>query len=587
MTRPDPVKRELIRNALETVADNMMLAVVRTARSSVIKNNMDFSASICDASGELVAQGLAVPIHLGSIMPALAGCLAYFAGDVHEGDVLVNNDPYAGGSHLNDIFMFKPVFVDGRRVAFVGLILHHTDMGGRVPGGNVADSNEIFEEGLRIPPSKLVDRSTLNLTLWRIIEHNVRMPQRNLGDLRAQLAALDMGEREVLRLYAEHGADEMQRYMADLIDYTERLTRSAIAALPQGSYEFCDWTDDDGVGGGPVRIALRLVVTGARLIADFTGTSPQTGGALHTNYWFTASCTYAALRAVFDPDMPNNAGFYRPIEIVAPEGSWVNPVYPAALGARGLGGYRVRQVVLGALAQMLPGRVPACVGGSEFALMMAGVRVDGRRFLHLDFHNTTGTGGGPDRDGQDAGPYCLGNSANTPVELIEAESPILVEEYAFLPDTGGPGRYRGGNGIVRSYRLLAERATLQLRSDRERTAPWGLFGGSAAVPARSFLNPGTVREERLPSKFTRQIRRGDVFRAELAGSGGYGDPLDRDPNAVRDDVMQEKMSLGHARESYGVVIDASTLAIDEEATSRMRASRRTTSTEHAADRNAK
>ena len=567
----DPVKRELIKNALVTVADNIMLSVVRTARSTVVKNNMDFSASICDADGQMVAQGLAVPAHLGATMPALKGCMDHFGDDIAEGDVLATNDPYSGGSHLNDIFMFKPVFAGGRRVAFLGLILHHTDMGGRVPGGNAADSNEIFEEGLRIPPVKAVERGRLNSTLIRIIEYNVRVPDRNMGDLRAQLAALNLGEKELLKLLADHDIDEFVRYMKELPDYTERLARAGIAALPDGEYEFTDWNDDDGIGSGPVKVHVKLTVKGEEITADFTGTSPQTGGALHTNYAFTASCTYAALRSVFDPGMPNNAGFYRPIKVIAPERSWVNPVFPAALGARGQGGHRVRQVVLGALAQMLPDRMPACVGGSEFAIVISGYRPDGKRFLHLDFHNNTGLGGGPDRDGQDAGPYCLGNMANTPVELMEAESPIVVDEYGFLPDTGGPGKYRGGLGIVRTYRLLADEGMMQLRSDREDHSPWGLFGGKAGAPARSYLNHGTPKEQRVPSKFMRKIAKGDVFRGEMAASGGYGDPFERDVKAVLEDVLQEKMSVGHAASAYGVIIDPATLKVDEAKT---RAARR-------------
>jgi N-methylhydantoinase B len=572
----DPVKRELIKNRLVTIADNMMLAVVRTARSTVVKNNMDFSASICDSDGQMIAQGLAVPVHLGATMPALRGCLDYFGEDIQEGDILASNDPYAGGSHLNDIFMFKPVFADGRRIAFLGLILHHTDMGGRVPGGNAADSNEIHQEGLRIPPSKLVERGQVNRTLWRIIEHNVRVPERNAGDLKAQMAALGLGEKELLKVAADHPPDELDRYMKELVDYSERLTRAGIRQLPEGEYEFADWNDDDGIGSGPVRIQVKLTVKGDTIVADFSGTSPQTGGALHTNYWFTASCTYAALRSVFDPHMPNNAGFYRPITVIAPEGCWVNPVYPAALGARGQGGHRVRMVVLGALAQMLPDRMPACVGGSEFAIVIAGRHRNRKPFLYLDFHNNSGLGGGPDRDGQDAGPYCLGNMANTPVELVEAENPILMEEYAFLPDTGGPGKYRGALALVRSYRLLADEAMLQLRSDRERFAPWGLFGGKSGASARSYLNKGMPNERRIPSKFMGTIRQGDVFRGEMAASGGYGDPFERDPAAVLEDVRQEKMSVRHAFEEYGVVILAETLRLDVEATRRERSERRRT-----------
>ena len=574
MTTIDPIRRELVKNALVTIADNIMLSVVRTARSTVVKTNMDFSASICNAEGQMVAQGLAVPAHLGATMPALKGCTDFFGDDIHEGDILVSNDPYCGGSHLNDIFMFKPVFVGGRTVAYLGLILHHTDMGGRVPGGNAGDSNEIYQEGLRIPPDKIVIRGEVNRSLWRVIETNVRVPERNAGDLRAQMAALNLGEKELIRLFAEYDTDELCAYMTSLLDYTEALTRAGIRRLPEGEYEFTDWNDTNGIGGPPVRIHVKLTVKEDTLVADFTGTDPQSGGALHTNYWFTASCAYAALRSVFDPGMPNNAGFYRPITVIAPEGCWVNPVFPAALGARGQGGHRVRMVVLGVLAQMLPDRMPACVGGSEFSMVIAGRYPDGRPFLHLDFHNNSGVGGGPDRDGQDAGPYCLGNMANMPVELIEAESPVLMDEYGFLPDTGGPGKYRGALALVRTYRVLADEALVQLRSDRELHAPWGLFGGKSGASARTWKNYGTPAQERLPSKFMVTMKKEDAVRGEMAASGGYGDPLERDALAVENDVRQEKMSVAHAFEQYGVVVHAQTLTLDAEGTTSERTRRR-------------
>ena len=565
----DPIKRELLKNALTTIADNIMLQVVRTARSTVVKNNLDFSACIFDGAGQVIAQGLAVPVHLGAMMPALKGCLDYFGEDLAPGDILASNDPYAGGSHLNDIFMFKPVFVHGERVVFIGLILHHTDMGGRVPGGNAADSNEIWEEGLRIPPSKIYEAGRVNTTLLRIIEHNVRVPERNLGDLRAQVAALDLAEKELLKLFSDYPVAAFRAYATDLLDYTERLTRAAIRELPDGEYEFTDWNDEDGIGGPPIEIHVTLKVRGDEITVDFTGTSADRGGALHTNYWFTAACAYAALRSVFDPAMPNNAGFYRPIRVIAPERTFVNPVFPAALGARGQGGHRVRAVMLGAIAQMLPDRVPACPGGSEFSIVFAGYE-NAKRFLMLEFHNNTGQGGGPDRDGQDGGPYCLGNMANTPVELLEAEYPLLIEEYAFIPDSGGPGRYRGALGLVRQYRMLADNVTVQLRSDRALHQPWGLFGGGGGRAARTILNPGRDDAQALPSKLLRKIAKGDVFRGEMAAAGGWGDPLERDPARVAEDVRQEKMTLTHALDVYGVVIDAATLAVDDAATTARR-----------------
>jgi N-methylhydantoinase B len=568
----DPIKRELLKNALVTITDNMLVMIVRTARSSNVKNSMDFSAAILDASGELVAQGLAVPVHLGAMMPALKGCAGFFAADVAQGDVIASNDPYSGCSHLNDIFMFKPVFAEGELIGWIGLILHHTDLGGRVPGGNATDSNEIFEEGLRIPPVKIVEAGRLNATVMRIIEFNSRVPQRMVADVRAQIATLEQAERDMNKLIAAWRRDELKRYMRDLIDYAERLARAEIAALPDGEVEFTDWNDDDGIGGPPVRLHVKLVKRGDEMHVDFSGTDYRLGGAVHSHYSFTASCAYAAIRTVLDIDIPSNAGLYRPIKVTAPVGTFVNAPYPAALGSRGQSGFRIRSVVLGALAMLMPERMTACPGGSEFAIAVAGYDANKQRFVHLEFHNSTGHGGGPDRDGQDAGPNCIGNLANVPVELLEAENPLRIEQYAFIADTGGAGRYRGGLAIVRDYRILADEALVQVRADRATHQPWGLFGGETGAGARNFLNPATPVEERLPTKFVRTLRRGDLFRAEMAAAGGYGDPCERDVRAVEDDVIKGKISREHARERYGVVI--SEKGIDHAETVRLRARRR-------------
>lgn len=575
MTKIDPVKRELLTNALVTISDNMLVMVVRTARSANVKNSLDFSSVILDADGTLAAQGMAVPVHLGAMMPALRGCMDHFGDEVADGDVLVSNDPYSGGSHLNDIFMFKPVYVSGRRVAWIGLILHHTDLGGRVPGGNAPDSMEIFEEGLRIPPLKLVEAGRINTTLMRLVEFNTRVPERTLADVSAQLAAVEQGGRDVQALAGTWGADEFSRYMGDMIDYSERLTRQELAALPDGETCFEEWNDDDGTPGGqPVRIHVRLVKRGSEIIVDFSETDRRVGGAVHSYYAFTASCAYAAIRTVLDLGIPSNAGCYRPIRVIAPEGTFVNAAFPAAFGSRGQSGYRIRSAVQGALVLLLPDRLTACPGGSEFAITVSGKDAQGERFLHLEFHNTTGHGGGPDHDGQDAGPNCIGNLANMPAELIEAENPLLVEEYGFLPDTGGPGKYRGALGVVRQYRFLSDDVMVQSRSDRFKHAPWGVFGGRPGATARSYLNPDRPAREALPSKFMRQLMKGDVLRVEMAASGGYGDPLERDPHAVAEDIVQQKMTLQHALEEYGVSVDPASLRVDLEATAAKRTARR-------------
>lgn len=566
----NPVKRELLNNALVTIADNVMVMIVRTARSSNVKNSLDFSAAVLAGDGQLVAQGLAVPVHLGAMMPAINGVLAGLGDEVEDGDVLISNDPYSGCSHLNDVFMFKPVFAAGRRVAWVAIILHHTDLGGRVAGGNAADSNEIFEEGLRIPPCKVVAAGKLNTTVMRFIEFNTRVPQRVVADIRAELAAVELAARELADLVAKWDVPEFCAYLDDLIAYSERLTRDQLRLLPDGTTEFTEWNDDDGVGGPPVKIHVRLTKYEDRITIDFSGTDYRAGGAVHSNYAFTASCAYAAVRTVLDLGIPSNAGFYRPIEVVAPVGTFVNAAYPAALGSRGQSGYRIRTAVLGALVKLLPDRLTACTGGSEFAIAVSAYDDEGRRSLHLEFHNNTGHGGGPDRDGQDAGPNCIGNLANAPVEFIEAENPLRIERYALMPDTEGPGKYRGALGIVRDYRILSKEAMVQVRQDRFLHAPWGIFGGEDGACARAFLNPGTPAAEELPSKFIRQLKRGDLFRAEMAASGGYGDAGQRNPATVAEDVREGKITAARALAHYGVVVDETTGDVDDAATARAR-----------------
>ena len=568
--RINPVRRELLNNALVTIADNVMVMIVRTARSANVKNSLDFSAAIMDGDGQLVAQGLAVPVHLGAMMPAIKGCVDRLDEDIADGDMIVCNDPYSGCSHLNDVYMFKPVFADGRRVAWLGIILHHTDLGGRVAGGNAADSNEIFEEGLRIPPTKIVEAGRINKTILRVIEFNTRVPARVLADIHAEMAAIDLAAKELGKLISSWDVTEFCAYLGDLIAYSERLTRAQIRALPDGVTEFTEWNDDDGIGGAPVKIHVRLTKEADRITVDFSGTDRRAGGAVHSYYAFTASCAYAAIRTVLDLDIPGNAGFYRPIEVIAPVGTFVNAPFPAAFGSRGQSGYRIRTAVLGALVMLLPDRLTACTGGSEFAIAVSTFDDDGRRSLHLEFHNNTGHGGGPARDGQDAGPNCIGNLANMPVEFIEAENPLRVEQYAFIPDTEGPGKYRGALGIVREYRILSTEASVQVRQDRFLHAPWGVFGGGEGACARAYLNSGTDKAEVLPSKFIRTLARDDVLRAEMAASGGYGSPFERDPAAVSEDVIEQKITRARALEKYGVVIDPATNKVNTTATAEAR-----------------
>jgi N-methylhydantoinase B len=567
-TSRDPLAFELIKNALAGIADSMAVTVVRTARSFVVKQSMDFSTALCDARGELVAQGLCVPLHLGAMPPALQGVLQKYQGRIEPGDVFIINDPYSGGSHLPDIFLFKPVFVEGILAAFACVIAHQTDIGGRVSGGNACDNTEIYQEGLRIPPLKLFERGEPNETIFTLLEQNVRVPDKVLGDVRAQLAALRMGERDFLQLVQEYGLEELQGYMADILDYTERFTRAEIETLPDGEYTFTEYIDDDGIDPDPVRIQLALRIRSDTITADFTGTSPQCKGSIQPNLPATKAMVYAAIRCVLDPAIPNSGGYFRPIKVIAPEGSFVNPVHPGPVAARALGARRVAQAVFGALTKALPGKIFAAWGGGEFGISVGGYYPDRKPFVHLEFHNDASWGGGPDKDGLDGHPGPMSNLANTPIELLEVEQPLRIDQYGFVTDTGGPGKYRGGLSVVRDFRLLEE-ATLQIRSDRRKFPPYGLYGGKPGTPASGILNPDTERRV-MPSKFLMTAKKNDVFRMVLAGGGGYGNPLERDPERIAEDVREEKLSVEYARREYGVVIDAGSLEVDQVATKTLR-----------------
>ena len=575
----DPVTREIIKNALMSAADTMALTVVRTARSAVIKHGMDFSTSIFNAEGEQVAQGLTLPPHLGSMAPALEGVMNAFGNDVHPGDIFANNDPYEGGSHLPDIFLFKPVFVNDTLIGWSCCIGHQTDIGGRVAGGNACDNTELFQEGLILPPLKLYERGELNKAVWRILEKNVRVPEIVLGDVQALLAAVQFGERDLLRLADDYGLEDLKSYMTDILDTTERLTRAEIAGLPQGEWEFTDYIDNDGIDLQPIAIHANLKIDGDEVFVDFDGTSPQAKGSINPNFAYTKSNVYAVFKCLIDPAIQSNSGFFRAFNITAPEGCFVNPQHPAPVAARGLAGFRICHTLFGAMAQAMPGKIPAAWGGGEVGISFGGYHRDRKAWVYLEFNNDGPRGGGPQFDGADGLSSPVLNMANTPVESIEADQPLLIERFGLYPDTAGAGKFRGGLGLIRDFRVLADEATFQLRTDRTDFLPWGVEGGKPGTPTRNYLNPDTSaglsgEGRKLPGKHLTTLKKGDLYRMIQAGGGGYGDPLDRDVYAVLDDVEQEKLTVEYTRREHGVVIDPETLALDLSATEKLRAEMR-------------
>ncbi|MBV8888537.1 MAG: hydantoinase B/oxoprolinase family protein [Alphaproteobacteria bacterium] len=569
----DPIEFELFKNALFSVADEMALTVFRTTYSGVLKDNMDYSTALFDGAGVLVAQGLTLPGHLGSMPTAIAAVQAAFAGDISPGDVFILNDPFRGGMHLPDVFVFKPIF--GQEpgaeecLAWAGTVCHHTDVGGRVPGSNASDSTEIYQEGLRIPPLKLYARGQRNETLFALIETNVRVPVKVFGDLRAQLAACHIAERSICEMAGQYGSAKLAAYMTELIDYAERMTRAALRELPDGIYDFLDHIDDDGIDvGQPIPLKVRITKTGDQIGVDWTGTASQVKGAINNTLSYTKSASYCAIRSVLPQNIPTNEGVFRAISVIAPAGTIANGVLPAACAARGLTGFRMVDCMFGALAKMLPDQVFAASDGGNTGVTIGGYHADRTPFIYVDF-TCCAWGGRPYGDGLDGNSSIYANMASQPIEATETEQPLQITAYEFIPDAMGAGKFRGGAPFRREYRLLAEEAVLQVRSDRHDFRPYGLYGGGPGRPSMNFLNPDRESTP-LSSKFTTTMRQGDLFRHEVAGAGGWGDPLERDPALVLKDVRNEFVSAGMAREAYGVVLSGAPLRVDAAATAALR-----------------
>ena len=551
----------------------MALSLYRTAYSTVVRDCLDFSTSLCQGDGDMIAQGVTVPHHIGSIPFAMKTLFARFAGDMNEDDVFILNDPFDGGMHIPDIFLVKPIHWRGRLAGFAVSTAHHSDLGGRVPGSAACDNTEIFQEGLRIPWLKLFEGGKPNDAVFAILRANVRVPHVTLGDLRAQLAACHTGERAMHRLIERYGFETFTAGAADLVAYTERLVRAAISAWPDGRADFTDYMDSDGVGGPPVKLHVTVTIDGDTVIADFTGTDPQVAGAINCTLSFTTSVVAVCIRALIREDIPNTAGMFRPLKVIAPEGTVAAGRMPAASSMRGITGFRLSDTVRGALARLLPDQVFAAGEGGNSLVIFGGCRGDGSPYVFYEL--VTGTWGGrPDRDANDGLCNPSNIASNVPVEQAECEYPVRIERYGLVPDTGGAGRFRGGMAIERQWQLLEGEAHLTIRSDRRDHRPYGLQGGQPGAPSTNLLYPTDGTDEAgpnvLPTMVTTRIKTGQRIYHRQAGGGGWGSPFDRDVHAVARDVRNGLVSLDAAGERYGVVLDPQTLQVDERQTAAAR-----------------
>lgn len=548
----DPITQQIVANSLSSIADDMATTLFRTAYSTVVRDGMDFSAALTDPSGQTIAQAVTVPFHLGSIPVAMESLIARYGESMRPGDVFIMNDPFDGGIHLPDIFIARPIYLGERLIGFGVTTAHHGDVGGRVAGSSACDNTEIFQEGIRIPWMHFYRGNERVQDIVRIIEANVRVPNMTLGDINAQVAAAFTGEKGLLELAVLHGPDKLEALLDSLLDYSERLVRNEISSWPDGVAEFTDFLDSDGLEIRDVVIHCRLEIRGDSICADFSESSDMVRGSLNSTRSFIQAAVYQAIRCALTVDIPNTSGMFRPIDVITRPGSVTHVVMPGASSMRGVTGFRAFDALSGALAQLVPDRVPAAgEGGNTLVILTNTAAAKTQIFYEL----VCGTWGGtPLHDGNDGISNPSSTAANIPVEVAEREFPMVIEQYGLVCDSGGAGQFRGGLAIHREWRPLSSESSLTVRSDRQVHPPYGLSGGSPGRPSQNVI----IRQDRArvnqPPMFMEDLRYGERFYHRIAGGGGWGDPYARDPNLVAADVLNEKVSREMAASLYGVIV---------------------------------
>ena len=520
--KSEAIELELFRHLLVSIAEEMGAVLRKTSYSANIKERRDYSCAVYDAGGETVAMGDHMPVHLGA-MP-LSVRYAMQAFQFTPGDVAILNDPFRGGTHLPDITVISGVFVKGERkpAFYVANRAHHADVGGMSPG-SMPLAREIYQEGLRIPPILLVRNGRMDRDLLGLILANVRTPEEREGDLMAQCMAIRRGQQRLLELSAKYGMAKVRRNMSALKDYSERMIRGAIRRLKAGEYRFEDSLDNDGISAGPVKIAVKVSIHGDRATIDFTGSSPQVEGSVNANYAVAVAATTYVFRCLVRDDIPFTAGVTRPLEVIAPAGLVVNAQPPAAMAAGNVEtSQRITDVVLGALAKAAPDLIPAASSGTMNNVTFGGH--DGLRGRAFAYYETIagGMGASAAADGGSATHTHMTNSWNTPVEAFEHQYPLRIRGYRIRSGSGGAGRHRGGDGIIREFEFLTP-ADVTILSDRRLRGPYGLLGGESGAPGRNTLLKGK-RAVSIPGKARFEVEAGDVLRIESPGGGGYGQP---------------------------------------------------------------
>jgi N-methylhydantoinase B/oxoprolinase/acetone carboxylase alpha subunit len=520
MKRVDPVELEIFKSIFVSIAEEMGVTLCRSSFSPNIKERKDFSCAVFDEQGRTVAQGDHLPVHLGAMPLSVLSAIEHV--DLEPGDTVMLNDPFHGGTHLPDITLVSPVYVRGRRrpAYFAANRAHHSDVGGVSPG-SMALATEIFQEGVIIPPVKLVRRGRIDLDILRLVLANVRTPEEREGDLTAQLASNRIGERRLLEITRKYGYGRIRAYMGHLQDYSEAIMRQAVRAIPDGEYRFADYLDDDGVSRRPVKIRAAVRIKGSSAEVDFAGSAPQTRGSVNANYAITLSATMYVFRCIIPGDVPYNSGLLRPIRLLAPEGSVVNARRPAAVAAGNVEtSQRITDVLFGALAKAIPGRIPAASSGTMNNVTFGGIHpATGMAFAYYETIGG-GMGASPEREGLSGVHTHMTNTRNTPIEALEHYLPVRVGRYSLRKGSGGGGKYRGGDGIEREFEFLAP-AQVNILSERRKFAPYGLAGGEAGKRGKNILVRGG-KTIILGGKASFRVNSGDRIFIQTPGGGGYG-----------------------------------------------------------------
>jgi N-methylhydantoinase B len=568
---------EVFRHSLKSVVEEMGVTLQRTAYSTNIKIRRDHTCALFDADLRHVAQHDVAPQHIGSLVSVVPRLVPEWEDRLEPGDGILVNDPYEGAVHLPDVMLISPLYHDDRIVGYAANSAHHVDIGGGTPGGIPNDSTELYAEGMVIPGVRAVSDWTYDENVLGLILRNVREPSMRRGDYQAQLGANRIADERVSALYDTRGTEAVETALDDLLAYTERRVRAAIESLPDGTYTASDEMDGDGVTDEPVTLALTLTVDGDELTIDFTGTAAENEGPLNCTPAMAFAGTMAVVMAFLGEDLPKNDGFYRPIETITPAGTMVNPSRDRPVAGGWEIAMRAGDLVTKAFTEAVPEATIAATKGIVCNVAYGGddPRDDGAYVYYETVAG--GYGARADIDGMDAVQTHFQNTANSPIEELEAELPVRVRRYELVADSEGAGRTRGGLGVRRDLEFYDHEASFSLLTDRTESRPWGVFGGHAARPARFYRNPETAKETTLASKSTTTLDPGDVVSVQTPGGGGYGDPLERDPEAVLEDVRDGKVSVARAEGAYGVVVADGEL--DAAATERCRAARRDATTD--------